>query len=190
MKLAMHKGFKAQFWSFDVIFSIIIFSVAITILTFTWFNLSSQLSVSASSGSSIMQLQTQALAQALLTPGVPANWQSTINTSNSSSWPNISVGLTAGQGTFNISSSKLYTLMAMANNNYQSSKLPLGVAYDYYINIKSSQSNGAGINVSMGKNPLDNKAVTVYVQRRSSFVNGLPATITVMLWTGTQGATS
>ena len=43
--MTMAKNMKMQFWSFDVIFAIVIFSVAITILAFTWYDINNQLSL-------------------------------------------------------------------------------------------------------------------------------------------------
>jgi hypothetical protein len=182
---------KAQFWSFDVIFAVIIFSFAITILAFTWFNISNQLSISSGNGTGIMQLQLQSLVQNLLTPGVPSNWQSTINTTNPSTWSSVSIGLASAQGSYLLSSNKVYALMSIANGkNYQMTKQMLGVGFDYYITIKSNSDLGSGIDINIGRNPSDNGALTVYVDKAYANMNGIPVTIQVALWTNTTLATS
>ena len=182
--------FKAQFWSFDVIFAVIIFSFAITILAFTWFNISNQLSPGFGNGSGIMQMQLQTLTQNLLSPGVPANWQGNINITNSLTWGSIGIGLGAGQGSTTISSGKVYTLLSMANSNYQATKQAIGVGFDYYINIKSAQFQGSGINVSIGRSPFNGGALTVNVSDRNAVMNGVPVSIRTILWTNTTLATS
>lgn len=185
------RNFKAQFWSFDVIFAVIIFSFAITILAFTWFNISNQLSLGYGNGSGIMQLQLQSLVQNLMSPGIPNNWQSTVNTTNPSTWTGILAGLSNSQGSYSLSSSKIYTLASMANgNNYQATKQVLGVGFDYYITIRSSSSMGSGINVNIGSNPATKGALTVYVDRVYATMNGVPVTVQIVLWTNTTLATS
>lgn len=180
-----NQNLKAQFWSFDVIFAIIIFSVAITILGFTWYNISNQLSLAYGSGSAVAQLQAHALSQNLLSPGSPANWQNVVNTTNTLTWSNVSVGLGTVASQSNISISKIYTLMSMANINYQATKQELGVGFDYYIVI-----TGSSINITIGKNPSTNGALSVYVEKRSAFVSGTPVVISSIVWTNTGLAVS
>src|SRR6267378_699322 len=104
-----YENIKAQFWSFDVIFAIIIFTTAITILAITWFSVNNQLSLAYGNGAVVMQIQTKTFAQQLMSPGAPSNWQGTINTTNSLTWGGISIGLGASQGTSNLSISKIFT---------------------------------------------------------------------------------
>ncbi len=169
---------KAQFWAFDVIFSIVIFAVAITVLAYTWYSVNTQLSLSLGNGATIADIQDQDLAQQLMSPGVPADWQSEVNVSNNSTWANVSVGLLQTAGTGNLAMGKIYALEAMASKNYPASKLPLGVGYDYYILVA-----GSSINLSIGENPYTNNGLSVYVQKRSGFVNGLPVSMDIMIWT-------
>ncbi len=173
------KNYKGQFWSIDLIFAIVIFAVALTILAFTWSEINSQLSLAYGNGATLMQLQAQTLAQVLVSTGSPANWPNFINTSNSLTWSNVSVGLAASQGSTSMSSSKIYTFMAMSNSNYQATKSLLGLAYDYYINIE-----GQSFNITIGSSPTSGKALTTYVQKKNIFINGQPATIVVQVWTG------
>ncbi|MCL5093008.1 MAG: hypothetical protein M1128_00895, partial [Candidatus Marsarchaeota archaeon] len=59
------KNFKAQFWSFDVIFAIVIFTISLTILAYTWFNINNELALAYGNGGTIMELQAQTLAHTL-----------------------------------------------------------------------------------------------------------------------------
>ena len=172
------KNMKAQFWSFDVIFAIIIFSISLTIIGFAWYNLNSQLSLSYGSASVIEQLQAHSLAQNLLSPGSPSGWQSFVNTTNSLTWAGVSVGLANSTLSTALSPSKIYTLMSMANTNYQATKQELGVGYDYYIVITSK-----GYNITIGRNPSKNGALATFVDRRNAFVGTSPAVVEVIVWT-------
>jgi hypothetical protein len=131
-----------------------------------------------------MQLQLQSLNQNLFSPG-SQNWQSAVNTTNVSTWQDIAVGIAPSQGSDSLSSSKVYTLLSMANYNYPATKQLLGVGFDYYITITSASSVGSGINISIGSNPSTKQALTVYVNKGNYVMNGVPVTVTTMLWTNT-----
>ncbi len=181
---------KAQFWSFDVVFAVIIFSFAITILAFTWFNISNQLALGYGNGSGIMQLQLQSLMQNLFSPGIPNNWQSTINITNPSTWSGVLVGLGTSQGSYELSSNKVYSLISIADNNYQATKQMLGIGFDYYITIRSASDIGSGLNIDIGRNPASGGALTAYVEKENADINGVPVIVQVVLWTNTTLATS
>ena len=174
------KNLRAQFWSFDMVFAIVIFSVAITVLAYTWYSVNNQLSLAYGSGSVIAQLQTHALAQSLMSTGYPNDWMSAVNTTNTLTWTNVSIGLASAPGSTNMSIRKVYTLLAMSNYNYQATKQELGVGYDYYITIV-----GSGLNMTLGENPATNGALSVYVDKRSALLAGIPVTLTVYVWTNT-----
>jgi hypothetical protein len=184
------KALRAQFWSFDVIFAIVIFSFAITILAFTWFNISNQLALNYGNGPGIMQLQIQSVEQNLLSPGIPNNWQSTINTTNPSTWSGVLVGLATTPGSSTLSSGKLYSFMSVAFYNYSATKQMLGTGFDYYITIRSISNVGSGININIGKNPATNGALTEYVEKNYANLNGVPVIVQTILWTNTTLSTS
>lgn len=181
---------KGQFWSFDVIFAVVIFSFAITILAFTWYSLSNQLSISYGNGSGIMQLQLQSLSQDLFSTGTPNNWQSTVNTTNPSTWTGVSIGLAASQYGYDLSPSKVYTFASMSNSNYAATRQALGIGFDYYITISSTQNIGSAINISIGSNPSNMGALTVYVDKVPATMDGKPVSVQILLWTNTTIATS
>ena len=174
------KSMRAQFWSFDVIFAIVIFSVALTLLTYTWYDVNTQLSLSYGNGATIMQMEQQSLASILLTPGSPSYWNSEINTSNESTWRGISAGLANSPGSTVLSPAKVYALAAMASTptGYQQSKQVLGVGYDYYIAIK-----GGSFNITIGENPVANGALTTYTSTGHAFLGGVPVAVQVDVWT-------
>jgi hypothetical protein len=168
---------KGQFWSFDVIFAMIVFSVVIVILAFTWNNVSTQLASSYGNTAEIMQAEAVTLAKSVMSPGYPADWMSNVNTTNPSTWTNVSIGIAAGHGSTIISSAKLYTFIAMANANYQDTKTALGVGYDYYIRITNSN-----LNISIGENPNTNGARDVYVYTEPASLNGEAVVVSVEVW--------
>ena len=174
----MNKYLKAQFWSFDIIFSIIIFSIALTILTLTWFGINSQLSLAYGSGATVMELQAETLAQTLMSTGYPPSWTAMVNTTNPSTWGSVSIGLASASGSSSLSTQKIYTFMSMSNYNYQALKPELGIAYEYYVIIKSPS-----FNITIGSNPLLGKALSTYVVKKSVLVNGVPAIMEVIVWT-------
>lgn len=180
---------RAQFWSFDVIFAVIIFSFAITVLALTWFNISNQLSLGYSNGSGIMQQQLQRLSQNLDSGGTPTDWENLVNVTKVNTWNGMTVGFTVFSKS-SLSSAKVYAFMSMSDYNYQATKELLGVGFDYYITITSNPAVGSGINITMGRNPEDYGALTTYVATRTGHMNGIPITETVMLWTNTTLATS
>jgi hypothetical protein len=185
MRITLKKGFRAQFWSFDVLFAIVIFMAAITILALAWFNISNELALSNGGASYIMQLQSQAVAQNLVSAGSPADWQSIINPSSPATWGSIGAGLATLQGSQTLSPAKVYALQSMVNYNYSDAGPVLGTTYNYYIIINSSS-----FNITMGRNPTTNNAVTTFLNKKSAFINGVAAQITVFIWSGSVSSVS
>ncbi len=177
------RSFKAQFWSFDLIFSVVIFSFAITILAYTWFTINTQLSNAYSPTYIILQMQEQALSQSIMSPGAPVNWQSAVNTLSTASWSGVSIGLAGSPSNSSISMNKLYALISMANYNYQALKPSLGVAFDYYITIVNSPSAANTVSISLGRSPFTNGALALFSQKMSATLNGIPVIVTVYVWT-------
>ncbi|ASI13512.1 hypothetical protein Mia14_0176 [Candidatus Mancarchaeum acidiphilum] len=171
------KNAKAQFWSIDVIFSIVIFTVALTLLAYTWYNINNQLALSYSDGSTVMSIQAFTMSGTLMTPGYPINWQDDVNLSDNANWNEISIGLLKN-GSDQISNSKLYTFIAMANSNYQATKTSLGASYNYYIVIR-----GSGINIKIGRNPALYNATSVVRQTSSAMLNNMQVSVIVETWT-------
>ncbi len=171
---------KAQFWSFDVIFAMIIFGSALIILTFVWVNVSSQYNIAYGFGLQTMQAQLQSLQTRILEPGSPSDWNSAVNVIDVGTWQNVSIGLGSGSGSA-ISQDKIITLMAMANYNsitYQATKPLLGVGYDWYIEINYSNTS-----IGMGLYPYTRNPYAVQVARQSAVLNGVPVKMQIFLWT-------
>ncbi len=170
---------RLQFWSFDIVFAIVIFSAAMTLIAFEWSGIEGQLSIAYSNNAQVMQLQAQTLGRSIFYTGWPPNWEGTVNSSNSLTWGLVSIGIGTGNGT-QISPQKLAALLSMANSNYPATKQLLGVSYNYYIRI-SSQT----VNLSIGKNPAKYGAVTIYSSFTNGYVYGSPVSVTASVWTNT-----
>ena len=176
---------KAQIWSLDIIFAIVIFSFTITLLALTWLHVSGNLSITYAGTSDIMSAQEKSFSYSLMSAGSPLDWAGTVNTLNVSTWSGITPGI--GSGTA-ISTYKLDTLMSMVNHNYTDVKAAFGTAYDYYVTIKGSSSGPGYLNISFGLNPANLNATSVFVNKVSSSVNGVPVTVSVILWTNSSQA--
>ncbi len=170
---------KLQFWSLDAIFASVIFGTAIIIMTFVWYNVSNQFAITNGYGVESIMGQLQGVEAKLLGQGAPSNWNNIINPSNITTWDNMTVGLSTGNP-LNMSTTKIFSLMAMSNYNYQSTKQALGVGYDYYITISNSQ-----FNFSMGLNPNGRHSMSDQVATVPVIVGGSPATMQIILWTNT-----
>ena len=168
---------RAQFWSFDVVFAMVIFGVAIVLLTFVWTGISNQYSLSYGTGLVNLQAQLQSLQNRILGPGTPSNWNSALDVSNTLTWSNVGIGLGTGNGTA-LSPNKVMTFMAMSNSAYQATKPLLGVGYDYYIVIY-----GSNIVLSLGASPYMSKATTTQVAMQSATLNSVPVRVQIMIWT-------
>lgn len=171
---------KSQIWSMDLIFSVVIFSFTITVLGIIWLHISNGLVTSYGNTQGVMYMQAGAMSDVLLSPGAPADWQSTIAVTNSLSWTGIAPGIEVVAGQPQISLPKLYALMSMANYNYTATKSLFGIGNDYYVTITSP---GPGIgNITIGKNPSSYNASTVFVDRRSATLDGSPVWVDIVIW--------
>lgn len=171
---------KAQFWSIDMIFSIILLTTVIAILSVVWVSVSSQYSLAYGYAIGSMQAQLSAMMQLLQTQGVPQNWNTAIP-ANSISGTNFTIGLMSSNGG-TVSSGKLAALSAMSGSNYQAVKQHLGIAYDYYIIVSIPNQ----YNMTIGSNPFTNNAVAVQSATLPiTLDNGEAGSMRVMVWTNT-----
>jgi hypothetical protein len=117
----------------------------------------------------------------MLTPGSPSDWSSLVGVNNIATWNNITIGI-GNSNSSTISTQKMLTLMAMSNSNYQATKLPMGIGYDYYITIYSP----SGYNVSMGLNPITRNATAIQIATFPVIMdNGATGTMRLEVWTNT-----
>jgi hypothetical protein len=164
-----------------MIFAIVVFVFAMLILMYVWVTVSGQFSISYGSGIYLIQTQLQNMGTNLMQQGRPIDWDSIVNTTNTATWSNLTVGLENQNGT-GLSYSKVMTLAAMSNTNYSETKALLGVGYDYYIKIV-----GGNFNIQIGRNPFSANILPVSVQvlNEPVVVGGVPAQMNIEVWTNT-----
>ena len=170
---------KAQFWSFDILFAMIIFLSAMALMTAIWLNISTQYSIGYGNGPEEMQAQLQSLSGRITGEGYPDSWYSVVNPSNTATWQNISIGLGSGGGG-SLSSGKIAELMAMDSADYQYTKTLLGTGYDYYITIGNSE-----LNITLGMSPATGNAISIQSVEKPVTIGGSSANMRVELWTNT-----
>ncbi len=170
---------KLQFWSFDVIFAMVIFSFAILIIGYVWFNINNQFSLAYGYGMESMQAELSSLQNNLLSTGNPSDWNDIITANNTATWQNISVGIGTGTGSI-LSPQKIAALVSISNYNYQATKSLLGISYDYYLVI-----SGSGIDIPIGLNPAQMGATSVQVATKGAILNGMPVQVKIYVWTNT-----
>ena len=169
---------KAQFWSLDVIFAIVIFMMTLLILSFAWFNITNQFSISYNYGVAALQLQLQNLEQTIFTTGSPSNWNNLVNVSNTMTWSDIRIGIGTGSGTASISQDKLAAAIAMSNYNYNESKSAFGVGFDYYITITNNATD-----IEFGHQPAPHSPYAIYSAEVPIQINKIPYKMQIMVWT-------
>jgi len=180
----MLKNLKGQFWSIDAMFAIFIFSIALIIVAFIWSTVNNQIASTFSSSAVSMRLEAQILAASLLSEGSPSNWYSLVNTTNSSTWKGIFIGIENNNHVGSISNSKLATFISMSNYNYQATKQALGIGYEYYIKII-----GKDLDINIGHNPKTYNALSIYTTNETAIYDGENVNIEIYIWSNTTLAT-
>lgn len=164
-----------------MVFAMVIFTVAIALLSIVWTSVVNQYATAYGGGVGDMQIQLNNLMQNIQLSGYPYNWNTAMAANSVASWPNSTIGLGTG-APGQLSYSKIGSLEAMSNYDYQATKQLLGVGYDYYIVIYSLD----GLNVTIGRNPFYNNATAIQAETLPVVLsNGQPATVEAMVWTNT-----
>ncbi len=168
---------KAQFWSFDIVFAIVIFFTALILLVLFWSSISNQYISSYHNPSYNIKLAESTLIYELFSQGEPSNWNLLINLSNPGLY-NFTPGLLNSKGSIDMN--KLATLEAIANFNnsdYQLSKYLLHMPYDYFIEVK-----GSNLNITIGKNPFIYKAKYISSDIVPSEITNKSVNVIVYVW--------
>ncbi|MEM3791308.1 MAG: hypothetical protein QXL16_01090 [Candidatus Micrarchaeaceae archaeon] len=170
---------RAQFWSLDVIFAIVIFGIALFALTLIWFDINSEFGSSLNNPLPVMQEQLSVLKSELLSQGNPSDWYASINLSNPKSWSNVSIGISYPNGSISLQKAFALSSISMKNlTDYESLKPLLGVSYEYYIAI---YLNGSVI--SIGRNPNLYGAISISSIKVPVAVNGERGIMYIEEWT-------
>lgn len=134
---------KGQVWSYDLMMSSILFVIAMGILAFFWWSARTNMTEEKDT----MTLASIKVADTLVSPGSPTDWQSSIDVNNQSTWSDIQqIGLGRSWSDTDsnvISTDKLYSFQMMSFNNYSFTKSRLNSQYDYYIQFIIHNGNGS-----------------------------------------------
>jgi len=123
---------KGQVWSYDLMMSSILFVIAMGILAFFWWSARTNMTEEKDT----MTLESIKVADNLVSPGSPTDWQSSIDVNDQSTWSNvqqIGLGRSWSASDSNVLSiDKLYSFQTMSSNNYSltKSKLRLRPVYN------------------------------------------------------------
>jgi hypothetical protein len=179
---------KGQYFSFDAVVAAVIMVIAVTSLVTYWFGVQSV----TESRSSDMYADSLRIAESLLSPGSPPNW----NTYAPSHMDQVQqIGLEENGG--ELDEAKITTLQEWADYPASWTAYPPPSGYtgvgnimratgDYYIVIQ--QTDGS-LNYLIGRPPAANASEVEIAHRGAVLDNGsaaIPVQITVYLWTAPQ----
>ena len=203
-------GKKGQIWSYDILAAVVVFIIMFGFLAFFWW------SVAATTGepsAEMISREAKALSGALMSPGSPANWNDSVNASNTTTWSGFStLGLAEGFGASEISADKAEKMAVMGETDYELLKLKLRTNYNFQVELmefyncrdpavsdfctaKGMPVDGEewnstehfaeanGRNISFGIGPDAGGALTVSSISRYALYNGSLAKLKVVLWT-------
>jgi hypothetical protein len=180
---------KGQVWSYDLMISSILFVIAMGILAFFWWSARTNMTEEKDT----MTLASIKVADTLVSPGSPTDWQSSIDVNNQSTWSNvqqIGLGRSWSDSDSNvISTDKLYSFQMMSFNNYSFTKSKINSQYDYYIQFIIHNSNGSdqmvrlnGLDLWVGK-PFNEVTATMIAKTdRVVIYNNSLVIMRVLLW--------
>ncbi len=125
---------KGQTWSYDLVIAVVVFMLTLAFLIFFWWSVSTTIGMPR--GEKLSE-DASAMADVLLSPGNPADWNGTVDTSNSTFWANISLlGIGEGFGSPKISQDKAEKILAMNGTNYTELKGRFISPYNFYVEMK------------------------------------------------------
>ncbi len=154
---------KGQFFSYDAIAAGAIFVLALSLLMTYW------LSTSGGTGADYSR-ESFRIAETLLTPGSPADWESGA--------PKI-IGIVEKPNSKEISPEKLSKFREIAGEDYEALKPILVVETEYWIEFSGENIDCSG-SCSFGKKPPGGSEI--FSTTRLVVMNGKPAALRVVLW--------
>ena len=180
---------KGQVWSYDLMMSSILFVIAMGILAFFWWSARTNMTEEKDT----MTLESIKVADNLVSPGSPTDWQSSIDVNDQSTWSNvqqIGLGRSWSASDSNVLSiDKLYSFQTMSSNNYSLTKSKLRLRYDYYVQFIIHNGNGSdqvvklnGFDLDVGK-PYDEITARMIAKTdRIVIYNNSLVIMRVILW--------
>jgi hypothetical protein len=179
---------KAQIWSYDLIISSILFLIALGILAFFWWSVTTTVSKSEE------KIITESLkfSDMLLTPGIPEIWF--VNSSMAGTWDNVQqIGLTTNTSKRIVEWMKLGSFYEMSNYDYPRTRLKAKSHYDYYIYLTKHNGTEQAVGVvgyglpvtyySAGLNPASYDARTIVKTERIVIYQNETVRFKLLTWT-------
>ena len=125
---------KGQTWSYDLVIAVVAFMLTLAFLVFFWWSVST--TIGAPRGEKLSE-DARGMADILLSPGNPSDWNGTVNVSDSSTWAEIGLlGIGDGFGSPNISQDKAEKILAMNTTDYVALKGRFISPYNFYVEMK------------------------------------------------------
>lgn len=199
---------KGQVWSYDLIVAVVAFILVLAFLVFFWWSVSA--TVGMPRGERLMD-DTLGMADILLSPGNPSDWNDTVNASDPDSWAGASLfGLMENFTSPRISQDKAAKLLQMNATNYSALRAKFRSNYHFYVEMKEfyncsnasaycaergiPPSSGeyselehyvavSGQNFTLGIPPSSGGARSVAIVNRFAVYNSSLVRLKVILWT-------
>jgi len=125
---------KGQIWSYDLLVAVVVFILMLALVVFFWWSISS---TTGESGEHRLAKEASNLADVLMSPGNPSDWEEKIDADNESTWAAISLlGIMESFDSPVISESKALALLEMNETNYDALKARFRSNYNFYIEMK------------------------------------------------------
>jgi len=199
---------RGQVWSYDLMISVVAFMLVLAFLIFFWWSVSTAIGMPRGER---MTEEALDMADILMSPGNPSNWNDTVNSSLTSTWGTIALlGVGESFGSPRLSQSKLEKLLAMNSTNYTELRLKFKTNYQFYVEMKEFYNCSAaamlcalrgipvnsseyqrldhfvpisGQNFTIGIYPPSGSARSIVAVNRFGVYNSSLVRIRVVLWT-------
>jgi hypothetical protein len=177
---------KAQVWSYDLIIGSILFLIALGILAFFWWSVTTTISRNEE------KIFTESLkfSDVLLTPGIPETWS--VDPEFQETWDYYvqQIGLTTNTSKRTLEPIKVGSFYGMGAYNYSGAKLKAKSHYDYYLTLTRHDGIEKEITVywfgsynSTGLDPISYNAKTIVKTERIVIFRNEIVRFKLLSWT-------
>lgn len=183
---------KGQVWSYDLIVASIIFVAAMAILAYFWWSARTNMSEDKEA----IIRESLKVSDVLMSPGIPANWNTLVDLSDQTTWSNVQqIGLANSWTNPSLSIDKVYKLVNMSITNYSYTQTLIRSNYNFYMEFKFRNTSNSNLeqpvlmnneNITAGIDPtVGNTALTVKAVARDDRIAVYDNSIVIMrlyLW--------
>lgn len=148
-------------WSYDLVSGSVLFVIAMAILAFFWWSVRTNISEDKEA----IIRESFKVSDVLMSPGVPENWNTLVNSSDQSTWSNVQqIGLAQSWTNSSLSIDKVYKLVNMSSINYSLVQNKLRSPYNFYLQFKFRNTSNNNLEqpvlmnataIMAGSNPLN-----------------------------------